>query len=729
MAAHAFSLSGGEAQRLDTPQARVGLLVHAPDGVVPGSSFWAGLHIEHAPDWHTYWKNPGDSGLPTRMEWRLPTGWTVSDIHWPTPKRFPLGDLANYGYDGDLLLPVRIHIPADWTVATERLHAEAHWLICRVECLPQQGRFVVDVRPGQTLASRPDLFEAALQAQPTEASGKVKASAEAGNGRLALRVAGLPRPWQGQPVQAFPEDAGLIRNGADWTQEWKDGEWIASVPLDAMRTAAPERTRWVLAPQRPTATVAVPTPAGIRLDAPVAGGWPPATAPVPAPLPAALVQALQAPPATTAPPPPAATTAWGALGLLGAALLGGLLLNLMPCVFPVLAIKGLALSQPPAQPGRRWSSPAWQGWAYTAGVVSSFVALGSLWLALRAAGHQLGWGFQLQSPAVVAALAGLFTLIGLNLAGWFEWRQWMPQRLVNLRAEHPAVDAWLTGVLTTVVASPCTAPFMAAALGAALVLPTALALAVFVSLGFGLALPYLLLGLWAPLRRKLPRPGPWMDGVRRALAFPMLGTVIWLVWVLGQQSGMDGVAALLAALLGLAAVAWSWTATGRWHTPVALGVSLVWAAGVVLAWPVITASPTGAVTSASVTRGDTASPWRPWQPGATEAASQQGKTVLVDFTAAWCITCQFNKATSLADPRLLALAASGEVVLLRADWTRRDPDITQALSALGRSGVPTYAVYRSGQPVRLLSEMPSGDEVWQAVQPTGMGASGSAPGG
>ena len=343
-------------------------------------------------------------------------------------------------------------------------------------------------------------------------------------------------------------------------------------------------------------------------------------------------------------------------------------------------------------------------------MVLSFVALGALLLALRAAGESLGWGFQLQNPAVVAALAALFTVIGLNLAGVFEFGSVLPSSLASLQARHPVADSFLTGVLAVAVASPCTAPFMGASLGFAVGLPAAQALAVFAAIGLGLALPYLAASFLPAVARALPRPGAWMDTFRRLMAFPMFATVVWLVWVLGRQSGIDGAGALLALLVALSLVVWSLTLAGRARAVIA---SFSIASFVLLTLGIgqnVTklAEPASSV-AASAAR------WAPWAPGEVDKRLAAGQPVFVDFTAAWCVTCQYNKKTTLADAGLLAEFDAKKVQLLRADWTRRDPTITAALAQLGRNGVPVYVLYAAGKPPVVLSEILSVGEVRAAL--------------
>jgi thiol:disulfide interchange protein DsbD len=344
--------------------------------------------------------------------------------------------------------------------------------------------------------------------------------------------------------------------------------------------------------------------------------------------------------------------------LLGA-LLGGLILNLMPCVFPILALKVVGFTQHASDTVAHRKS----GIAYFSGVVLSFVALGALFLALRSAGEQLGWGFQLQNPVVVAGLAVLFTVLGLNLAGLFEFGNVLPSSLATVRAKNPTVDSFLSGVLAVAIASPCTAPFMGASLGFALGLPVVEALLIFAAIGVGMALPYLVASFIPAVARAMPKPGAWMNTFKKLMAVPMFATVVWLVWVLGQQLPLGS-------------------------------------------------SDTDVFSKSSETSGEL---WQPWQPGSVDQLLASGKPVFVDFTAAWCVTCQFNKKTTLSKPELLAEFDAKKVQLLRADWTRRDPAIGAALKDLGRSGVPVYVLYAPGKAPQVLSEIISVDDVRQAL--------------
>jgi thiol:disulfide interchange protein/DsbC/DsbD-like thiol-disulfide interchange protein len=693
----------GLGSTVTTDQVRAELMAHAPEGVTPGKPVWVGLQLAHKPEWHTYWKNSGDSGLPTVLEWTLPKGVVAGDIAWPLPKKIPIGNLANYGYEGTVLLPVPLTVTPDFKPGVLsgdlEVKLKAAWLVCRKECIPEDGEFLLKVPVKSTTALNGPAFEAAFKAQPQPLlSGTAgilpESTVQLDGNAIKISVQNLPVALRGKTLDFFPETPEVIETAAQWTQAWNGAVWTASVPLSPQRSNSPS----------PMPVVLVADGVGVRAELKLLGAWPPVATVAVSP---ALEAALKANAANT-PRPASVVSAVPLATLLAAlvgALLGGLILNLMPCVFPVLAIKVVSFTQhADNRRGQRLG-----GIAYTAGVVLSFVALGALMLGLRAAGESIGWGFQLQSPLVVSALAALFTLLGLNLVGVFEFGSVLPSSLASLQARHPVAESFLTGVLAVAVASPCTAPFMGASVGLTATLPAAQALLIFAVLGLGLALPYLLAS-WVPaVASLLPRPGAWMDTFRKFMAFPMFATVVWLVWVLGHQSGMDGAAALLALLVAISMVVWALTLKGRTRTAVAsisiaVCAALAWAGG-----PLI-ASTQSAEAPSTPTSG-----WQPWAPGKVDQLLASGQPVFVDFTAAWCVTCQYNKKTTLANDQVLGDLAARKVALLRADWTRRDPAITAALGQLGRNGVPVYVFYKQGSAPVVLSEVLSVDEVRAAI--------------
>lgn len=704
-----------------TPHVRAELIAHAPDGVTPGAPVWVGLQIAHQPEWHTYWKNAGDSGLPTEMTWTLPAGVSTGEIAWPAPKKIPVGSLANYGYENTVLLPVPLEVSTLYkppvalggTPAMD-IQLKASWLVCRKECIPEEGTFTLALPLQGSTALHKAEFDTALAArpQPLAKPGAVEVDGHS----LKVRLEGLPAAAQGKTLEFFPETPEVIRtaavSGKDWTQSWQGDTWTATVPLADQRSASP--TVMPVVVTLPDADRQAGQPMAWRAEAPVSGAWPTAAAPRAAEVSPALQAALAANAANAGAakasdlPAPSTTTF---LAALLAALLGGLLLNLMPCVFPILAIKVLGFAR---QAGNA-SAHRKAGLAYTGGVMLSFLALGGGMLALRAAGAGLGWGFQLQSPGVVAALAALFTLIGLNLAGVFEFGRAAPSSVCSAQAKHPLANDFLSGVLAVVIASPCSAPFMGASLGFAIGLPAAQALLLFAALGFGLALPYLVAGFVPAVAYLLPKPGPWMGTLRRLLAFPMFATVAWLVWVLGQQSGIDGAGTLLALLVCMAAIVWAFTLRGRTRLVIA---------SVLIAFTVVLTAAIGrnvlqvvepAKLASAGTKDTTGQRWQPWSAERVAQLSDAGRPVFIDFTAAWCVTCQYNKKSTLSDEQVLADFDAKKVAMLRADWTRRDPAITAALTALGRSGVPVYVLQAPGKPPVVLTEILGKDEVRAAI--------------
>ena len=660
-------------------------LVSDRASAMPGVATLVGLKLRMAEHWHTYWKNPGDSGLPTKIQWQLPEGWKAGEIQWPYPRPLPVGPLMNYGYEDDVVLLTDITPPADAAPGPYLLKAKVEWLVCKDVCIPEKGEleYTLDVTPaiGAPLARWLAHIERARNQLPVEAPGWKFDSAIIGK-TLVVRMQGPAGAALPDKVAFFPERELLIEPAAP-QKVTREGDALRI----EMRLAEPPTI-----PREGVVGVAV-----------AENGWPGIARKaivVKAALsqsPGALGAVAGSAPTRLAGEPIAAGTTLVALAL---ALVGGMLLNLMPCVFPVLGIKVMGFVEHAHGEARAMRL---QGAIYAAGVVASFVALAGLMLLLRAGGTQLGWGFQLQSPLVVTLLAMLFFVLALNLSGVFEWGAFAQSMTSNLRARGLYADAFLSGVLATVVATPCTAPLMGAAVGSTLTQGPAVALAVFAALGAGMALPVLLLSLFPRLVRRLPHPGAWMETFKQVLAFPLYATVAWLAWVLGAQAGNDAILGLLAGLVLVAMGAWMY---GRWAHSESLWrpavAALLAAAGIAIAWP----GPAHEMNAAMPLARAGGLPWEAWSPEKVASLTAQGQPVFVDFTAAWCVTCQVNKRVALHDADVVRAFASRGVAALQADWTRQDPRITTTLAALGRNAVPVYALYIPGeaQP-RLLPEL------------------------
>lgn len=644
----------------------------------PGKPFVVGLKLRMEMGWHTYWKNPGDSGLPTRIQWVLPAGWKAGDIRWPFPQQLPVGPLMNYGYDDEVVLLTELTPPADAKAGDVPVKAKAEWLVCKDICVPEKGEIdaTIAVKPGEA-ALQPRWqahIERARNMLPVEPAGWKYEAALRGKSLVVQLTA---PEGQAPPAKAtfFPERENLIE------------------------PAAPEKLTRQGRTLQVEMKLADPPPSGVTEVKGVAvseSGWPGSNGRKAIEV-AAPVRASLAAIGSMAPSSSGGGSATMIVALLSA-LIGGALLNLMPCVFPVLGIKVMGFVQHAHGEAR---AVRMQGGVYTAGVLLSFVALAAIMLALRSGGAQLGWGFQLQSPSVVVLLAALFMVLALNLSGVFEWGAFAQSITARLTAKGRYADAFLSGVLATVVATPCTAPFMGTAVGYTLTQDAALALAVFAVLGVGMALPVLVLSLFPQWLKRLPKPGAWMETFKQVLAFPLYATVAWLAWILGAQAGNDSVFALLAGLVLIAMGAWMYGRYEHWHGAWRSAVAIIFAAcGLVVAWP-------GSVhPSEQAAARDGEAGWQAWSPEKVRSLTDTGHTVFVDFTAAWCVTCQVNKRIALGNEQVVREFAARCIVPLKADWTRRDPRITEALSAMGRNAVPVYALYVPGQDgPRLLPEV------------------------
>jgi len=696
----------------------------------PGAGDHGGLYFKLEPGWHVYWKNPGDAGEPPHIHWTLPEGVTAEPLQFTAPTRLPLGPLMDYGYENEVLFPFRLVIAKSVKPGTAVLHAKVDWLVCRGSCIPGKADLEItqkilataptgepDDGPGVEIWKRlavllPDALPPndRVTFQPTNEGFRL--TIETGQRELLATF--------------FPEDQDIIDNPAPQKLTPTANGLNLDLKKDASLKANPAQLKGVLelSGGRAYEIVALPpgvtaAPASVNEPADKQASWTIATLknaqsmyglkPVPsdeklAPTNGAGTASGRS---RTVPDESRGAAFWlTLLRISGLAFLGGLLLNLMPCVFPVLFLKGLGLVH--SGHGELHKLRA-HGMVYAAGILVSFWALVGVLLGLRAAGATLGWGFQFQSPVFLSLMAGLLFFLGLSLAGQFEIGLTLTSAGGSLAEKQGYTGSFFTGVLAVVVATPCTAPFMGAAIGYALSASAAVTFAVFTALALGLAVPYVALTLQPAWTRWLPKPGAWMEVLRQAVAVPIFATVIWLAWVLAQAYGASVLAALLASFLLLAIAGWflgRWPAR-RWATAVATLILLGVIALAVFGQRLVgdakaSIGPTGNTGLDPTTAGA----WEPWSPQLLAAYQSQGRPVFVDFTAAWCLSCQVNERVALNQPEVKQAFQTANVALLRADWTRHDEAITQALTALGRSGVPAYALYAPGETSpRLLPEV------------------------
>ena len=677
-------------------------LIPAATRVEPGGVLTVALRLNPDEHWHTYWKNPGDSGLATRIDWVLPDGFKAGAIQWPAPERIDIGPLSNYGYNGEVLLLTDIRVPQS-VPADVPIRATASWLVCEEICIPGDAEFALTLPTGPATpnllwADRINQTRAAL---PSTIDGLEVRALLAGDQEWILSLPRSAIPDLGA-LSFFPDDEGWIEYASP--QQVYDKEGTVHVRF-AAAPGAGARTGSLVG-----VLVADPAFAGGKHTALVN----------------AVVDVSE-----TVPPAPPMAPAQGRITLLVAlafAFVGGAILNLMPCVFPVVGIKVLTFVE------NSRSSPASlrsHGLLFALGVLVCFWLVAGALLALRAGGATLGWGFQLQSPLVVSALALLFFVLALNMSGVFEFGIRAQQLAGSVRPQSGYADAFLSGVIATLVATPCTAPFMGAALGFAVTQSAAVAMLVFTALAIGMATPYVLFSFSPKLVGRLPKPGQWMVTLKQALAFPLYLTVVWLIWVLGRQVGVDAIAQLLVGMTAFGAGLWIY---GRWNTSSAsrsrltarVVAAMLVVTGAVFAWP--HGSAPGQASLRNSTLATNSGNWQQWSPEAVLLARREQRTVFVDFTAAWCVTCQVNKRLVLNRDTVQTRFREKNVVTMVADWTNRDPQIGAALDSLGRSGVPVYVLYPGdgGAPIilpELLTESLVLDAIDEATRPIRTAAS------
>ncbi len=627
--------------------------------LVAGYPSQAGLYFKLEPGWHVYWKNAGDAGEPPRVRWTLTDGVTAGDLQFLAPKRLPNGPLMDFGYEDEALFPISLNAAKELKPGDVVLHAKVSWLVCREVCIPGKAELELSALAFDHLlkdvplpGADAEIFKRMLRRlpEPLPASAKAVFASTADGFKLSLTTG-----QRETEAQLFPSEQSILSNPAVQTVTATATGLVLELKKDPNLAGAPKQLAGVieLSGGRNYEIVALP----------------------------GAVAAAAAP-----------TNAADVLKAAGLAFLGGIILNLMPCVFPVLFIKGLSLVQ---SSGEEKTKQRGHGLVYTAGIVASFWVLVAALLGLRAAGATLGWGFQFQSPVFLALMAGLLFFLGLSLAGQFEIGLTLTSAGGELAQKQGYAGSFFTGVLAVVVATPCTAPFMGAAIGYALAQSVLVTFVIFTALALGLAAPYLALTLQPAWTRLLPRPGMWMEVLKQATAVPIFATVIWLAWVLAQTRGATGVAALLGMFLLLAIAGW---VLGRWPAKrvpaVVAGLVIVGAIALAVYGVTTLAGPVAAAEAGN--SGAAGNAWEPWSQAAVDKYRAAGRPVFVDFTASWCLSCQVNERVALRTDEVGAAFKKANVALLKADWTSHDDAISQVLTSMGRSGVPAYALYPAG---------------------------------
>ncbi|HPD82185.1 MAG TPA: protein-disulfide reductase DsbD family protein [Alphaproteobacteria bacterium] len=609
------------------------------------------------PQWHTYWKNPGDSGTPAEIKWDLPEGFTVSEIEWPTASKIPFGPLTNYGYEGQVTLLQTLTIPQNIGAETFAINGKVNLLVCHDICIPETHDVFITFNGEQK--PEPQNIQMAENKLPLNLDWKTEFYKDGDKFIIKGTSNDVSILNSAKDAYITPEDWGAIDNNANATIEFTKSGFTISQKAGERDLEEIKTLPFVL-----TYTDTANNKKSIRLTA----------------NPVEQTLALE--------------NNKSDITIISAilfALFGGIILNLMPCVFPVLSMKALSL----INLGKKEENKArGYGISYTLGILVSFAFIGGILLILKSGGAQIGWGFQLQNPVVIIILAYLVFIIGLNLAGLFEFSG----RLGKLGALTQKLSdkdghkgAFFTGVLATLVATPCTAPFMGAALGFALTQPAYVSMIVFLALGFGLALPYLALCFIPALRSKLPKPGAWMQVFRQFLSFPMFLTAVWLIWVLSQQSGSMGVLMGLSGMVFITFATWLFKilpAKGWGRT---FGIIAMILSGIFVATTIVTSKTMATLHTEEAQSED--QNWSAYSPQKLQDALKGDRPVFTNMTAAWCITCKVNEKVALKNETVTRLFANKNIEYFKGDWTNQDPEITQYLRSFERSGVPLYVYY------------------------------------
>lgn len=671
--------------------------------VVPGQILDLALRLTPDEGWHTYWRNPGDTGKPTSIQWQLPEGFKAGDIQWPVPEWIDYDGLTNFGFHGATWLLVPVAVPFQLPVSSLSeivIRADAKWLVCREVCIPEKASFEL-VLPVAAFTEEPEVYRGAFEEGFSLAWEATPALREDIRGEYNVgkifqaRINADLLPVIEEKPQVFITDGGIASNARPPGISLSEQYLLVSAEADAYSEEFPEFTSIIVSWGKGDGSRSVEIPLKHNPDLIIDQSG------------AGALNAHE----TQLTPPGLSVATLGKIVLF--ALLGGLILNAMPCVFPVLSLKVMSL----VQSGNHSSAERQlHGVAYTAGILLSFLAIAALLMALRAAGQQIGWGFQLQSPWFVGGLVYLLFVLGLWMSGVLEFGSSLQNVGSGLFNEgHPVWNSFLTGVLATIVATPCTAPFMGTAMGVALSQSVPVAMLIFLFMGLGLALPFLIIAFVPALAALLPQPGGWMVRLKEVLAFPVYFTAVWLLWVFARQTGSDAASVLLAGVVVIAFAAWLWRSASRSPKSivykslagiaVVLALSILWV-GAKVSQPVADAG----IATLKPQSGDIA-----FSEEKLQQALARNKTVFINMTADWCITCKVNERVALKSEAVQAAFSENEVVYLKGDWTNSDPRITSYLEKFQRNGVPLYVVYKKGAKPEVLPQILTPDIVINAV--------------
>ena len=633
--------------------------------IQPGNSFWIGLNLKMQDEWHTYWKNAGDAGMASYINWNLPEGFTASEIHWPYPQKIYMSGLANYGYEGETTLLIKITPPQNYDKDSVTLKAHAEWLVCKVECLPGNA----DLEITLPISNNPPVINDENLEKIADAKFNIpiesqewKIEAVKNNDYVIIKVNPTNNyNYELTDLYFYPNKNGIYQNAADQKFEFKNGSYFLTVLLENFRTEEPSELNGILV---------------------ASNGWRGENSEKALKTSIKFIENFD-------------VSSESNLSIIAAvffAFLGGLILNLMPCVLPVLSIKVMGFVNHKDQSRKKsFSNGLW----FTIGVLISFWVLVALLLILREGGEALGWGFQLQSPIFIFLISIFLFLFALNLFGVFEFGSSLTAIENKIDTQKGKFSNFLSGVTAAIVATPCTAPFMGTALGFALTQSALVNFLIFTSLGFGMAFPYLLLSIFPKWMKVIPKPGEWMIKLKQFMGFLLVATVIWLVWVFGLQKGNDAVIVLLISLLISALAAWVY---GNWgmiyikpakrYSAQAISVLLI---AVSIYFGITNSS--DAAAQNNIINNSSYIDWQKYDKQKVDSLLINGKPVFIDFTAAWCLSCQVNERVALNNKEVADKFKELGITTFKGDWTNKDEEITKALASYGRNSVPLYILY------------------------------------